>query len=116
MAPPIIFGLKPTSLTARAMPTEWGGWEQTTTRSGFVSAIARTTGTRSVVVDGYLRSYTTVRPAALAFSRAPSASPVGRHDRDCLRLRILPHRQVEKAFCEGWLRVWPGCNHADLVH
>ena len=43
-------------------------------------------------------------------------SPVGRHDRDCLRLRILPHRQVEKAFCEGWLRVWPVCNHAEVVH
>ncbi len=48
IAPPIAFGLNPSSFTARTMPTESGGYEQTTTRSGLAAAIARTIGAKSV--------------------------------------------------------------------
>src|SRR5260370_35917741 len=74
MPAPIIFGLKPISLMALTMPTESGGYEQMIARSGLVAAMARTIGAKSVVEGGYLLSYTTLTPAALALSRAPSDS------------------------------------------
>ena len=46
------FGLNPSSFTARTMPTESGGYEQTTTRSRLAAAIARTIGAKSVVAGG----------------------------------------------------------------
>src|SRR5438067_13682497 len=42
------------------------------TTSGLVAWIALTTGAKSVIAGGYRLSYTILRPAVLAFSRAPS--------------------------------------------
>ena len=42
--PPNIFAFSPTSLAARIMPTESGGYDATNTRSGLVAWILRTMG------------------------------------------------------------------------
>jgi hypothetical protein len=52
MAPPMAFGLKASSFTARTMPTESIGYEQTTTKSGRAAATARTIGLKSTVAGG----------------------------------------------------------------
>ncbi len=110
MPAPIIFGLKPISLTARTMPTESGGYEQITKTSGLVACTARTIGAKSVVgrrigavVDDPQAGLLGV--VARAVGGVAGELGVGRHDRDRLRLRILLHGEVDETLGERGLRI-----------
>ncbi len=80
MAPPIIFGLKPISLTALTMPTESSGYEQiTATMSGLAAWMARTIGAKSGGASADRCGHRSIlRPCFLAFSWAPSQAFLGR--------------------------------------
>ena len=52
MPPPIIFGLKPSSLAESSMPTELSGYEQMITRSCSAACMERMIGAKSVVFGG----------------------------------------------------------------
>src|SRR5262249_60271472 len=73
MPPPIILGLRRSSLADCSMPTELFGYEQINTRSGLLAWIARMIGEKSVVLGGEDLSYTILKPYFLMLFRPPSA-------------------------------------------
>src|SRR5438093_10617972 len=101
MAPPIIFGLKPTSLTARTMPTESIGADDNEIRIRLRNRphhrreVGGCRWISAVIDDGEAGCLDIL---ARAFAGIQAELRVGRHDRDSLRLRILPQRQVDEAF------------------
>ena len=52
IAPPNSCVLRPTSVAARTIPTESGGYDASRTTSGLVARMARTTGVKSTVEGG----------------------------------------------------------------
>ena len=120
MPPPNIFGLKPISLTARTMPTEFGriGADDDDVGIGRLDGAhdRREVGRRrriALVVDDLEAGRLGV--LARAVGGVAREFLVGGDDRDGLRLRVLRHRDVEEALGEGGLRVRPRRDHREIV-
>ena len=77
MPPPNSLVCRSSSLAARTIPAESGGYDATKTASGLVAWMALMIGVKSVVLGGYDSSYTICSPASCALTRMPPSAFLG---------------------------------------